>query len=221
MTRSEFIESAWDAAVRARQNGAKISVPVAVGQAALESNYNQSQLAQVHNNLFGIKGEYKGNFVEYKTREQLPDGTWVTIPAKFRSYPSWQACFEDYGSIISRLPWYADAEEAAHSPRDFLRGLLVLRDDDDTLIEPGWATDKDYFDKVWGIVSAYGLDRRQEIPTVDEYKLLQVYDGSRRYDFHPLKMTPGLTKSEELKLMVRVRPTTFWEKIRFILWGQV
>lgn len=220
MDRDQFIESAWDAAVAARQAGAKISVPIAVGQAALESNYNESQLAQEHNNLFGIKGTHNGNFVEYSTREQLPDGEWTTVVAKFKSYPSWRACFEDYGSIIARLPWYQDAEDAAHNPRDFLRGLLALRHHDGTTLEPGWATDQNYFDKVWNIVSVYNLNQRQEIPEVDEYSLLQVYDGSRRYDFYPLKMTPGLANNGDLKLMARVRPTTFWEKIKFIFQGQ-
>lgn len=220
MTRDQFIESAWQTAVGARAAGAKISVPIAVGQAALESNYNKSRLAREHNNLFGIKGEYNGQFVEYNTREQRSDGEWVTVTAKFRSYPSWRACFEDYGSIISRLPWYQDAEDAAHNPRDFLRGILALHNEDGSLIEPGWATDRNYFDKVWSIVSEYNLDQRLETPNIDEYHLLQIYDGAKRYDYYPLKMTPGLTKDGELKLMVRVRPTTPWQKIKSIFLGR-
>jgi len=216
MTRQEFIDKAWKEAVQARENGASISVPIAVAQAALEANYGASQLSQIHNNLFGIKGEYQGNYVTYSTKEQLPNGQWTTIEAKFRSYPNWTACFEDYGSIIRRLSWYQDAEDAAHVPKDFLRGLTVLRDANGNVVEPGWATDQSYFEKVWSIVEAYDLLHREEVQELEGFDLLQVFDNRRRYDFRPLKITPGATKDGRHKLMIRVQETTWWEKIKFL-----
>lgn len=216
MTRQEFIEKAWRAAVSVRNRGALVSVPIVVAQAALESNYGLSALARDHNNLFGIKGEYKGLFVEYKTSEQTPDGTWYVVTAKFRSYPTWEDAFNDYASIIERLPWYADAADAAHSPRDFLKGIITKYDDSGGLLEPGWATDVRYFDKVWGIVISLGLLTKGEDLESEGFTLLQVYDGDCRIDLEPIKNTLGTTKDGGMKLMVRVKPTTFWQRLLYL-----
>lgn len=216
MSRQEFIEKAWRAAVAVRNRGALISAPVVVAQAALESNYGLSALARDHNNLFGVKGEYKGHYVEYKTSEQTPDGTWYTTVAKFRSYPSWEEAFNDYASIIERLPWYADAADAAHSPRDFLKGILAKLSDDGQVLEPGWATDQRYFDKVWAIVMENNLLERGEDLESEGFTLLQVYDGDSRIDFEPIKNTIGTTNEGGMKLMVRVKPTTFWQRLSYL-----
>ena len=218
MNRGDFIDKAWKAASSVQKAGARISVPIVVAQAALESNFGTSGLALKDNNLFGVKGEYEGKFSLYDTREQLPGGAWVTIQAKFRSYPSWVEAYDDYASIIERLPWYRDAADASHIPRDFLKGLLVLRDVDGKLVEPGWATDKNYFNKVWGIVTEYNLlDKQEELPK-DEFLLLQVYDGDRRVDLIPLKHTiGGLANGSGMKLMVRVKPTTFWQRFSYLI----
>lgn len=216
MTKQEFIDKAWEEAIKARENGASISVPIAVAQAALETGYGNSGLSSNHNNLFGIKGEYKGQYALYPTREQLDDGTWVTIQAKFRAYSSWSDCFEDYGSIIRRLSWYQDAEDAAHSPRDFLKGLMTLRADSGEVIEPGWATDHAYFEKVWSIVESHNLLHRDEVKEPESFHLIQIFDGTRRYDFNPLKVTPGTTNDGQHKLMVRVEETTFWQRLKFL-----
>lgn len=216
MTRQEFIEKAWKAAVTIRNRGALVSVPIVVAQAALESNYGLSALARDHNNLFGVKGDYRGQFVEYKTSEQTPDGTWYVVTAKFRSYPSWEEAFSDYASIIERLPWYADAADAAHSPKDYLRGIIAKFDASGHLLEPGWATDKRYYDKVWGIVTQHNLLTKGEDLESEGFTLLQVYDGDVCIAFEPIKNTIGTTNDGGMKLMVRVKPTTFWQRLSYL-----
>lgn len=215
MLKTEFIDKAWDAAVRVRHRGAPISVPIVVAQAALESNFNLSILSVEHNNLFGIKGDYNGAYVEYDTREQRPDGSWYATKARFRSYPSWEECFDDYASIIERLPWYQDAEDAAHSPADFLKGLIAKIDSSGRVLEPGWATDQTYYEKVWSIATQYGLLDRMESEMPGEFVLLQVYDSARRLDFEPIKHTIGNTNDGYLKLMIRVKPTSFLQRLRY------
>lgn len=219
MTRQEFIDKAWEAATRARDKGVAISVPVAVAQAALETNFGESRLSRGHNNLFGIKGDYRGDYVEYQTREQRADGEFVTITAKFKSYPSWEHCFADYADIIARLPWYEDAEDAANIPRDYLMGLVSILDEHGDVIEPGWATDQSYFDKVWSIVEGYYLLQRSEVSKDEELDLLIIYDDSRRLTLKPIKSTLGMTKDHQPKLMIRVAPTTFWERLRYLFTG--
>ena len=216
MTRQEFIDKAWNAALAARERGAAISVPIAVAQAALETNFGDSELAQEHNNLFGIKGSYDGASVTYDTKEQAADGTVYTTEAGFKSYPSWTACFEDYADIIKRLPWYEDAEDAANVPRDYLRGLIAVWDGQE-VVEPGWATDRDYFNKVWSIVESYYLLQRSEVNKDEDMDLIIIYDGQRKLCLNPKKSTLGMTKDGEPKLMVRVEETTFWQRLRYLL----
>lgn len=216
MTRQEFIDKAWTAATRAREKGAAISVPIAVAQAALETNFGQSELSQEHHNLFGIKGEYQGSYAEYDTKEQEADGSIITVKAKFKSYPDWEHCFLDYSDIIARLPWYQDAEDAANIPRDYLAGLVAIRTDGGSVLEPGWATDQRYFEKVWAIAEQYYLLQRAEVSKEEELEYLIVYDGDRKYQLKPIKSTLGMTNSEKPKLMVRVQPTTFWQRLLYL-----
>lgn len=216
MTRQEFIDKAWEAAATARSKGAAISVPIAVAQAALETNFGNSELSALHNNLFGIKGEYRGESVTYPTREQDKHGNVYITEAKFRVYPSWTHCFQDYANIIARLPWYQDAEDAANIPRDYLMGLVAIRTEDGDVEEPGWATDREYFDKVWNIAESYYLLQRVESSKEDELALVQLYDGGKRYDLRPIKHTLGMTNDGRPKLMIRIRPTTFWQRLGFL-----
>ncbi|MHC5375567.1 GBS Bsp-like repeat-containing protein, partial [Enterococcus sp. LJL120] len=60
---------------------------VMLAQAALESAYGKSDLAQNANNLFGVKGAYLGKFYEKETSEIINDKL-TSVFAKFRSYPS-------------------------------------------------------------------------------------------------------------------------------------
>lgn len=216
MKREEFIHQAWKQAQKAQKQGAPISVPIAVAQAALETGFGKSKLSSNHNNLFGIKGEFQGQYALMPTVEQKPDGSWFDVNAKFRKYDSWSDCFYDYGQIIKNLDWYQDAEEAAHNPKKFLEGIIVKRDKNGNILEPGWATDHDYFNKVWGIVQEYDLEAKQEVNGGDEIELLQLFDGDCRIDIKPLKHTLGRTSDGKPKLMVRVKPTTFWQRLRYL-----
>ena len=157
MNRETFIRRALEAARKAREAGAPIVPEIAAAQAALESRYGRSLLARRANNLFGIKAgrTWQGPTINLLTREFDPETGWRAVVARWRKYPSWQACFEDYGRIIARLPWYADAAEAARrgDARGFLKGLLARPE----VGEPGWATDPDYEAKVLAIAEAWGL----------------------------------------------------------------
>jgi len=155
MRRDEFIRAASRAAQAARQRGAPIVPEIAAAQAALESRYGRSKLARLANNLFGIKAgpSWAGPTLDLPTREFDPERGWIEVIARWRKYPDWVACFEDYGAIIARLPWYRDAAEAARRGNavGVLEGLLARPG------EPGWATDPDYKGKVLAVAEAWGL----------------------------------------------------------------
>lgn len=75
---------------------------VMIAQAILESGSGSSQLSQEPNfNLFGIKGDYDGQFVVYGTWEDDGQGNSYNTDAAFRVYPSYKESFEDYSGLLT------------------------------------------------------------------------------------------------------------------------
>lgn len=152
VTQDQFIATATIAAQEAKNEGAPISVPVAVAQAILESNWGRSQLAREANNLKGVKAgsSWRGDVLELPTKEyRAADDTWYTTVARWRKYPSWAEAFKDYGSLIARV--YPHAAAVADDPREFLEQLTDRE-------YPRYATDPRYTDKVWSLIKAFNLD---------------------------------------------------------------
>lgn len=165
MTREEFLKAALAAATAARDVGAPVNPVIAAAQAALESNWGQSQLAREANNLKGVKAgsQWGGPVIELPTREwREADGTWYTTVAKWRKYADWTECFDDYGSLINRV--YPHAAAVAHDARQFLE-QLTARD------YPKWATDPRYTEKIWSIVEQHNL-----LAAAAPERLLLVFD---------------------------------------------
>src|SRR5690625_1823254 len=166
MTREEFLTAALTAATQARDAGAPISVPITVAQAALESNFGQSQLAREAFNYFGIKtgSRWGGMVLELRTQEwsETRQAFYTTI-AKWRKYEDASHGFEDYGALINRL--YPNAAGNADDARAYLDGLFNG--------QFKWATDPNYIPKVWSIVEQYNL-----LDLVPSDRLLLVYDAT-------------------------------------------
>lgn len=87
---------------------------MAAAEAALESNFGQSQLAQRGLNLFGMKQHRHPVYgtLPLPTREFLND-QWVEVTANWIIYPTIAACFSDRMGTLIRLsdvyPHYAMA----------------------------------------------------------------------------------------------------------------
>jgi flagellum-specific peptidoglycan hydrolase FlgJ len=111
-------------------------------EAALESNWGNSQLAREGNNLFGMKQHVHQVYgtMTLPTRECL-DEKWVVCSANWVKYPDWRACFADRLATLERLsnvyPHYRAALDAKDArtyitevsstwSTDPLRGLKVL-----------------------------------------------------------------------------------------------
>jgi flagellum-specific peptidoglycan hydrolase FlgJ len=154
MLQGDFIVLAFNAAEEAAKHGAPINPAIAAAQAALESNYGNSQLAIEGKNLFGIKAgkSWKGETVSFKTKEFDDAKGMYETSAAFRKYKTWAHCFEDYGHIIGRLSWYKDAVAAKNDPVGFLLGLAAKPGK-----EPGWATDPRYVEKVLIVAKRFNL----------------------------------------------------------------
>lgn len=122
-----------------------ILASLTIAQAILESGWGKSGLAVNANNLFGIKGDYNGEYYEADTQEW--DGTqYVTVVAQFRKYPSWAESLADHSDLFNRLDRYEN-----------LRGLADYKLACQYVQEDGYATDPEYTDKLVSIIETYGL----------------------------------------------------------------
>lgn len=119
---------------------------IAFAQAILESGGGTSQLAREDNNLFGIKGSYKGNSNSWATQEDTGGGSMITINANFRSYPSKVESIMDYVDLIANSGIYNRAL-GAETPEDSITKIWLS----------GYATDSMYPSKVMSIVKNYDL----------------------------------------------------------------
>lgn len=120
---------------------------VMIAQAALESSWGASELAQRPNyNLFGVKGGYKGQTISMKTKEDVGGGKCIEIRDDFRKYPNYRASLNDYVAVLSqeqfRLAKKSQCENY-HACTKFLTGR--------------YATDTSYNLKLDQIIDSYNL----------------------------------------------------------------
>ena len=110
-----------------------ILASLTAAQALIESNKGNSGLVVRGNNLFGMKGEYKGQSVVMPTKEYDVKRGWYTINAKFRKYPSWQESITDHSGLFLRIARYAN-----------LRGVTDYKAACQRVQEDGYATSPSY-----------------------------------------------------------------------------
>lgn len=138
MTPNEFLKAAWSAAITAKHPFPEY----AACEAALESAWGKSKLANEANNLFGRKQSHDHPVYEtldLPTKEFL-HGQWITTTAHWVKYPSWAADFDDRVALLRRLPsLYGPALDATNG-RDFVN-----------LVSAHWSTDPERANKVLAI----------------------------------------------------------------------
>lgn len=147
MTNNEFINIVG-AIAREDMKKSHILASLTIAQAILESNWGNSSLSKApNNNLFGIKGEYNGQYVTLPTKE-FENGKWVTIEAKFRKYSSWTESVADHSSLFNRLDRYSNLRGCT----DYKLACKYVRED-------GYATDPGYTNKLINLIEKYDLTR--------------------------------------------------------------
>lgn len=147
LTENEFLAEIVPIALQAQTNyGVRPSVLVA--QAALESDWGNSQLSKESNNYFGIKGVADGQ--QYATKEFTQD-KWQNVQATFRTYPSLQASVSDYASLMKHgTSWNANLYQGVVSADHYRDAAFALQ-------KAGYATDPDYANKLIRIIEQYDL----------------------------------------------------------------
>lgn len=124
-------------------------------EAALESRYGESVLAQQGNNLFGMKTHQHPEYgtINLPTREFL-GGEWERVNAGFERYPTLDDCFADRLKTLRRLsPVYPHYKAAltATTPEEFV-----------TEVSKSWSTDPNRAANVIAIYRSYVADLTTE-----------------------------------------------------------
>lgn len=128
---------------------------VLIAQAVLESGSGQSQLAQQPNyNLFGIKGEYKGKSVQFKTQEVDKDQHTYKTYATFRKYPNYKASLLDYAQLLK----YGIDGDALFYQSTWKNKTRSYRDATHYLAGT-YASDPNYAQKLNALIEHYDLTR--------------------------------------------------------------
>ena len=154
MTPESFIAAIAPAAVAsAKLTGFAASFVIAQG--ALESGWDSSGLALSAKNLFGVKADpsWLGDTVSIPTKEYLNDA-WIVIPAKWRKYPTWQACLDDHAQFFRINPRYAAALKVRGDPLAFAAAI----------VKAGYCTDPDYLSKITDVIHVHNLTQYDVVP---------------------------------------------------------
>lgn len=146
MTKQTFVNRIWSVA---KKTGAKLGLnpDVLVAQAAVETGWGKKipvlPDGKSSFNLFGIKAgsDWKGPTVTVPTVE-YHDGVAEKTVARFRAYPSVQACFKDYAHLITNHPRYQQALAQTGKGKEYLQGLQ----------KAGYATDPHYAAKIENVL---------------------------------------------------------------------
>lgn len=119
---------------------------VILAQAAVESNFGESELSKQYNNYFGIKGEG----VVLPTME-MEGETEKMVKDDFRTYGSARESFFDYGKLIAKAPRY-EAVRRAESAEAYAKALHPA----------GYSTNPHYGDILIRTIKAYNLKAYDE-----------------------------------------------------------
>ncbi|APB31703.1 glucosaminidase domain-containing protein [Vagococcus teuberi] len=151
-TTQEFINEIGEAARKIGQEY-DLYASVMIAQAILESGSGQSSLSTHPNyNLFGIKGEYKGESASFYTLEDNGTGQLYGIQAKFRKYPSVKESLEDYAELM---------KIGIASNEDFYKGVTKKEaktyKEATAYLTGRYATDTRYDEKLNALIETYDL----------------------------------------------------------------
>ena len=161
MSQAEFVDWIGQlAAADMKTSGILASVTAA--QSILESGYGKSELALNALNLGGMKAELSGNtwtsvwdgkIYTKDTAEQEPDGTYITINADFRAYPSVAAYLADHSAYLAGAKKGDSLRYAGIvGCKDYRTAFQILKDGE-------YATSLDYVDKLCAVVEKWNLTR--------------------------------------------------------------
>lgn len=122
----------------------RILPSLTLAQAILESGYGNHAPG---NNLFGIKGSYKGSSQLLWTTE-YQNGKYVRVLAKFRKYPNWFESIADHSWLLCSNKRYKNLIGC----KDYVVACQNVYKD-------GYATAPDYTPKLLSTIKKYDLTK--------------------------------------------------------------
>lgn len=161
MNQVEFVEYIGRlAAVDMQTSGILASVTAA--QSILESGYGKSELALQALNLGGMKAELSGNtwasawdgriYIK-DTAEQRADGSYYTVTAAFRAYPTVAEYLTDHSAYLAGARAGSDLRYAGVvGCRDYRRAFEIIK-------AGSYATSKNYVNNLCNVVERWNLTR--------------------------------------------------------------
>nr|WP_276521732.1 glycoside hydrolase family 73 protein [Weissella diestrammenae] len=151
LTKDQFIRRlAPEAQTIQLQYGVRASITLS--QAALESDWGQSELAYKYNNFFGVKASSGMKQVSLPTSEYV-NGKWIKVDAPFRAYDSWQESMVDHAKLL--------VNGTADNHARYLKVIQgsTAEESAKELVEGGYATDPKYAEKLIYIINTYHLEQ--------------------------------------------------------------
>lgn len=122
-----------------------ILASLTAAQAFIESGKGNSGLTNKANNMFGIKGSYKGQSVTMLTTEYY-NNIPVKVYAAFRKYPSWAESIADHSGLFNRLARYKNLR----GETDYVKACNNVQAD-------GYATSPTYSTTLLTHINKYNL----------------------------------------------------------------
>ena len=175
-------------------------VPAAItlAQGILESSYGESDLCIQSNNHFGIKCK----------EEWTGEKVYHDDDAKhecFRSYPDAAASYKDHSDFLKGRPWYASLFEL--QPTDFEGWAYGLK-------KAGYATEKDYPQKLLKVINDYNLNqytlialggnRKLDLASTNYTETKPVAEPKQSNGFkHSVTPTPMVDEKEEVEVFTK------------------
>lgn len=122
-----------------------------LGVAFLETGGGKSKLCLQANNLFSIKGSYKGKSIVMNTVE-YDKGQPYKVNAKFRKYPTYKESFEDFCDLIQKgVSWNRNLYAGAVIGKTNITDLVT------SFAKTPYMTDPHYASKLLGVIKSYKL----------------------------------------------------------------
>jgi len=121
------------------------------GVAWLETGGGKSTLANKANNIFSIKGDYKGKSITLPTVEYY-HGKKTTVNAKFRAYPSYVESLEDFCELIKKgVSWNRSVYSKAVIGKNNIVDVVTA------FGKTPYMTDPAYSSKLISVIKSYHL----------------------------------------------------------------
>ncbi|EJF00547.1 lysozyme [Liquorilactobacillus mali] len=134
-----------------QQKQYRILTSITLAQAALESDWGQSQLAAQYHNLFGVKSS-AANAKALTTKEYV-NGQWITVTADFAVYTSWTESIEAHTRLfVQGTAWDSQHYQTVLDAGNYKEAAQALQ-------TKGYATDPNYATKLISLIQTYKLNK--------------------------------------------------------------